>query len=211
MHTTHSELVNLSGAVGVRGVLGVSGGVSCCWSGALGVGGPASCISFAVLGNAEGTNMLWYPQSQMKNKNTRVEFTNVTKLKIVCCQEEKKTRSYGQTECVLWPSGEELSARQPHWCPTVLKRKRSSWKNILKCLDKHTLSHMRWNTKGKMADLPKVFGSHVSQGLSSDSVVSYDWQVVLSGEFTQHIPQIPIHSRFLRRKERTVNFCDLMI
>lgn len=60
-----------------------------------------------------------------------------------------------------------------------------------------------------MADLPKVFGGHVSQGLSSDSVVSYDWQVVLSREFTQHIPQIPIHSCFLRRKEGTVSVCDL--
>lgn len=66
MHTTHSELLHLSGlgAVGVRGVLGVSGGVSCCWSGALGVDGPASCISFAVLGKAGGANMLWYTQSQ---------------------------------------------------------------------------------------------------------------------------------------------------
>lgn len=60
MHTTHSELLGPSelGQVGVRGVfgvLGVNGGVSCCFIWRLREDGPVS--SLAVLGSAGGTNI----------------------------------------------------------------------------------------------------------------------------------------------------------
>lgn len=75
MHTTHSLVPGVSsglGAVGVRGVLGVKGGVSCCCIGTVGMKGPGSCSSLnlgeflgEVLGesvgqlNFRGNNSAW--------------------------------------------------------------------------------------------------------------------------------------------------------
>lgn len=55
MHTTHSLVPGVSrglGAVGVRGVLGVRGGVNCCCRGVLGTDGPGSCSSWNFLGES---------------------------------------------------------------------------------------------------------------------------------------------------------------
>lgn len=53
MQTTHSFVLGVSsglGTVGVSGVLGVRGGVSCCCRGAEGMDGPGSCSSWSFLG-----------------------------------------------------------------------------------------------------------------------------------------------------------------
>lgn len=55
------------------------------------------------------------------------------------------------------------------------------------------------------ADLAKIFSGHVTQGLSSDSMMSYDWQVVLSRKFTQQIAKLSIHSRLLKKEEHGLN------
>lgn len=57
MHTTHSLVPGVSsglGAVGVRGVLGVRGGVSWCCREVLGMDGPGSCSSWNIFGEFLG-------------------------------------------------------------------------------------------------------------------------------------------------------------
>lgn len=65
MHTTHSLVLGVSsglGTVGVRGVLGVRGGVNCCCRGTVGMNGPGSCSSLNLgefFGEFLGESVLW--------------------------------------------------------------------------------------------------------------------------------------------------------